>query len=308
MFTPAVTRTLSLPPRRTAAAVALALLAGQIAANAVPFTVARERWDLRSPELVETSGLAASRRDDQFLWAMNDSGNTPDLFLIDPQGGDHGKIRLTGARNVDWEDLDSFVSNGVPYILVADTGDNRARHAFSTIYIVPEPDVRSGRVTGTLAPAWSIRFKFPDGPRDCEAVAADPQSGKILLISKRTWPPVLYEIPLARPKSNEVITATRLGPVNLPKPGFFSLPFAGQTTGLSLSPDGRLAAVLTYTRVFLFPRAGGESWAAAFARKPIALARHGLEQAEGIAFSRDGRRIHVVSEGRDAPVVTYRKN
>jgi len=308
MFSPAVNRASPFFSTRTATVAALALLAGLNAANAAPFTLSRERWDLRNPELVETSGLAASRRDDQFLWAINDSGNTPDLFLIDPQGGDHGKIRLLGAHNVDWEDLDSFIDDGVPRLLVADTGDNRARRAFSTIHIFQEPDVRSGRVAGTLAPAWSIRFRFPDGPRDCEAVAADPREGKILLISKRTWPPVLYEIPLKRPRPNEIVTARRLGPVNLPRPGLLSIPFSGQNTGLSLSPDGRLAAVLTYARVFLFPRTTGESWAVAFARKPIALGRHGLEQAEGIAFSRDGRRIHVVSEGRHAPVATYRKN
>ena len=36
-----------------------------------------------------------------------------------------------------------------------------------------------------LKPAWSIAFRWPDGPRDCEAIAVDAARGKVLLISKK---------------------------------------------------------------------------------------------------------------------------
>jgi hypothetical protein len=76
---------------------------------------------------------------------------------------------------------------------------------------------------------------------------------------------------------------------------------------LDFNPQGDLAAVLTYARVFLFHRRPGETWPQAFARKPERLRRHGLEQAEALAFSSDGQSIHVLSEGAGSPVVIYKK-
>ena len=75
--------------------------------------------------------------------------------------------------------------------------------------------------------------------------------------------------------------------------------------------EGRRASCTLYIGVFVFPRNREESWAAAFARKPVVLPRHGLWQAESIAFSRDGKKLFVVSEGARSPIVTYqlqRKN
>jgi hypothetical protein len=57
--------------------------------------------------------------------------------------------------------------------------------------------------------------------------------------------------------------------------------------------------------VFLFRRAGEESWAEAFAKKPEALAPHRLQQAESVAFSRDGKSIFTVSEKANSPLVRY---
>jgi hypothetical protein len=64
--------------------------------------------------------------------------------------------------------------------------------------------------------------------------------------------------------------------------------------------------VVTYVGVFVFPRNAKETWATAFARKPLALPRHGLWQAESIAFARDGKTLFVASEGVRSPLVSYR--
>jgi len=271
------------------------------------FRLSKERWNLRDGGLREASGLAASQRDRSFFWAINDSGAAGNLHLMDDLGGAHGTLGVSGVPNVDWEDLDSFVLDGVPYLLVADTGDNAAFRSSCSIHIVPEPDIRSGRIAGAVAPAWTIRFRYEDGPRDCESVAASVRDEKILLLSKRTWPPVLYELPLRPSGAGRVLVARRIGPVNLPRAGVLAGPYASQPTGLALSPDGKSAAVLTYARVFVFHRADGESWAEAFAKEPVVLPAHRLEQAEGLAFSRDGRRIYVVSEGKLAPIATYER-
>ncbi len=68
----------------------------------------------------------------------------------------------------------------------------------------------------SIKPSWSIAFTYEDGPRDCESVAVDIVNEKILLLSKRDQPPVLYEIPLNKQKN---IVAKRLGEIKtLPQP------------------------------------------------------------------------------------------
>ncbi len=272
---------------------------------------AAERWSIQSlPRLEEgllkeASGLAASQRIDGAVWSINDSGGGADLFLFDLTSGRQlGSISLAGVKNRDWESLDSFVLDGEPWLLIADTGDNRSRRETCTLLLVKEPRLSVVKDGREVRPDRQITFRFEDGPRDCEAVAADPEQGRVLLLSKRTWPPVAYELPLT-PADGAVAVAQRLGPVNLPKAAPWEGPYASQNTGLAIRSDGRMAAVLTYGRVFLFPRGEGQSWGEAFAAKPQRLPRHGLAQAEGICFSKDGRSLLVVSEGRGAPVVRY---
>ncbi|MCF7731409.1 MAG: hypothetical protein K9N23_06970 [Akkermansiaceae bacterium] len=263
------------------------------------------RWQI--PGVTEASGLASAGKAGDFLWLINDSGGGPLLHLTGTDGKSRGQIRIEFAKCLDWEDLAGFSWQGKPYLLIADAGDNEAARKSCTLYIVREPAMpRKGRVlTGSLKPEWAIEFSYPGGPRDCEAVAVDPARGKILLISKRTNPLEIYELPL-RPTGRGLVMATRIGVTDvIPPPGGFPHPFGRQPTALDLSADGRMAAVLSYVSVFIFPRAPGESWAGAFARKPLILPRHGLPQAEAIAFSRDGKTLFVASEGAGTPVISY---
>ncbi len=254
----------------------------------------------------ESSGLAISHRNPGRFWIANDSGNGPDLYLAGTDGSYQGTLRINGAVNADWEDLDSFVWNGRAWLLVADTGDNSALRHFCTIYLLPEPAVSSPRQICEAEPARKILFRYEDGARDCEAVAADPGGGKILLISKRTNPPGLYELPLLPGTSGGLLVAVRTGVVRVERPpGSPMVPYGNQPTGLSISPDGSLAAVLTYYGVFLFPRQKGESWAAAFSKKPEILRPHRLKQAEAITFSLDGKTLYVLSEGTSPAIITY---
>lgn len=255
----------------------------------------------------ETSGLAAAVSGGDCFWLLNDSGGQPALYLAGRDGADRGKVLVESARNLDWEDLAGFSWQGKPYLLIADVGDNESRRATCTLYIVPEPALppAGGTLNGSVKPAWTIEFRYADGPRDCESVAVDAARGKVILLSKRTRPPLVYELPLV-PATGVVAVAQNIGQTDVsPPPGGFQHPFGAQPTGLDLSADGTMAAVVTYIGVFVFPRTGQETWAAAFARKPVILPRHGLMQAESIAFSRDGKSLWVVSEGARSPLVGY---
>ncbi|MBC7979631.1 MAG: hypothetical protein H7Y36_03605, partial [Armatimonadetes bacterium] len=157
-----------------------------------------DREKILSPAITEASGLAVSPTNKDFLWVGNDSGGTPEIHLSRTNGTPHGAVIISGARNIDWEDLASFHLNGKSYLLIADTGDNNAARQTSSLYIVREPEISAeGKIiSGKIPIAWEIVFSYEGGPRDCEAVAVDPGSGKILLLSKRTEPPILYKLPL----------------------------------------------------------------------------------------------------------------
>lgn len=266
-----------------------------------------ERPKLQSPAVNEASGLAISSANPGFMWIINDSGGTPDIHLAGTDGTDRGKVTLADTRNIDWEDLASFTLDDQNYLLVADTGDNDSKRKSCTLHIVREPALPAdGQIlAGTVVPAWRIQFHYEGGPRDCEAVAVDTKAGNIILVSKRTQPPEVYQLPLRDTGKSGLLTARKLGPTEVRSPLDELIPFRDQPTGLDITADNTLAAVVTYAGVFLFPRKPGESWADAFAKPPTALQPHLLGQAESVAFSKDGRTIYSLSEGRDSPVARY---
>jgi hypothetical protein len=270
--------------------------------------------NVQSTRVSELSGLAVSNVRDDLLFAINDSGDDAVLYALGVHGEDRGSLRVRGARNLDWEDLAAFELDGVAYLLIADTGDNLAWRPAITLYVVREPHLTGERYAdgASVTPDWILRARFPDGPTDCEAVAVDTAARQILLLSKRTAPPVLYALPLAPrhddPNAREAaLVAKKLVDVSgIPRPFGYDAehdPYSECPTALDLARDGSQAFVLTYRRGYLFPRAPGESWAAAFARLPQRVRVPHLPAQEAAAFARDGQSIYVSSEGRHAALV-----
>ena len=274
---------------------------------AVEFAPVAEILKIQSPAITEASGLAISPTNPDFMWVINDSGGTTDIHLLGTDGSERGKLTVKDVQNIDWEDLASFTLDGKPYLLIADTGDNNAKRETRSFYILPEPALPAAgkNLSVSMAPEWQIPFRYEGGPRDCESVAVDAQAEKILFISKRTLPPELYELPLRAPKNPTVQIAKPLAPVEVKSPVSELFPITNQPTGLDITTDGTLAAVITYYGVFLFPKSPDQTWAEAFSKKPSILPPHKLAQAESIAFSKDGKTLTAISEGRESPIVRY---
>lgn len=271
------------------------------------FTLTEDKIQIQSPAITEASGLAISQQNEHFLWTLNDSGNPPELHLLNTDGADRGKLMVSNATNIDWEDIASFALDGKSYLLIADTGDNNATRKSCTVYILPEPQLpaHGQKLSGAVAAEWHIDFTYAGGPRDCESVAVDSVSKKIILISKRTRPPEVYELPLRASNDKGVVILTKIGETSVQAPTGNFLPFANQPTGLDISADRSLAAVVTYHGVFIFHRKPAESWAEAFAQKPTSLGPHNLPQAESVAFSKDGKSIYVTTEGKNPRIRRY---
>lgn len=255
-------------------------------------------------DLAETSGLAASRTHEGVLWLVEDGGNPAQLHAASRRGRRLASFDVEGAVNTDWEDLAAFELDGRRYLLVADTGDNGGLRRTLLLHVFEEPRRLSDG--GTLRPAWSIAFRWPDGPRDCEAVAVDPSSGQILLVSKKRRPPELFELPL-RPSGTGLQTARPLARLagfrggNAPLDDTARL--LAQVSAADVSPDGRTLAVLAYGGLRLYPRDAEGDWAEAASRAPTRRDLPWVHQPEALGWAADGRGLYATGEFSPAPLV-----
>ena len=251
--------------------------------------------NLANTQINEASGLASSRLYPSVLWVINDGGNDPMLYAVGIDGADLGSFRVEGASNYDWEALASFQLQDTAYLLIADVGDNWEQRQTSSLYVVEEPSIiKTGLSDDTpVSIAWHIRFTYEDGPRDCEAVAVDAAHQRVLLLSKRSLPPVLYELPLQPVEDDTIAVAQRLTMV----------PHFNWPTAMDLSPDALWAVVLTYNSVYLFSRNPNEDWSNAFKKQPQRLHFTQLSQQEAACFGFYGKSVYVTSEKRPAPLI-----
>ena len=298
-------------PARLRAARPLALLLAMAVAGTScalsPQPFAQLSGLLLDPRLDEVSGLAASAHHDGVLWAINDGGNGARLHAIGTRGQHHATFEVDGIANTDWEDLAAFQVDGKRYLLVADIGDNGGLRHTLQLHAIEEP--ASLKPGAPLHAAWSVAFRWPDGSRDCEAMAVDAATGRVLLVSKRRDPAELFTVPL-RPGTHEVQVAERIGT-------FTGIPRAseeerqndpegarrrGQVTAADISPDGGTLAVMTYDNVLFYPRGDGD-WPAAVARAPQVHDLTLLPQGEAIAWTPDGHALYATGEFRPAPLL-----
>ena len=253
----------------------------------------------------EISGLAASTRHPGVLWVHNDGGHAAELYAIDTQGTHRATLQIEGARNVDWEDMAAFELDGRAWLLVADIGDNGGLRRELQLRVVEEP----ATLVDQAAPvAWTVRFRWPDGPRDCEAVAVDAREGAVYLVSKKRVPPELFRVALR--SGERVQVAREVGTLaGIEQPTQEDLRrnpvygrYRAQITAADISPDGATLAVLNYRRVHLWSR-GGVGWKRAVARPPRVIEFPWIPQAEAMGFDRRGDALWIGSERLPAPLL-----
>jgi hypothetical protein len=291
---------------RAALTLAMALVLPPVAAAADPERAVLEAL-VTDERMNEISGLAASRKHADTFWVHNDGDNPAELYAMDAKGAHRATLRIRGLRNIDWEDIDAFEHEGRSYLLIADVGDNGGMRRELRLIAVEEPDEL---VDAEREPAWVIRFRWPDGPRDCEAVAIDERTGEVLLISKKRVPPELFRVAL-RPGDAAIQVAERIGslagieqptPEDLRRNPVYGR-YRSQITAADISPDGRLFAVLNYRTAYLWSREAGASWSESVRRPPRILDFPWIPQAEALGFDRDGLSLWIGSERVPAPLL-----
>lgn len=254
----------------------------------------------------EASGLAVSRIHEDIVWVINDSGNSASIYALNPKGRVLRTLNIEGVSNNDWEDLASFEYEGKPYILIADVGDNAATREAYFLHFVEEPDIKktSDLFPLSVKPSWSMTYTYEDGPRDCEAVAVDMVHEKVLLLSKRDHPPILYELVLTKQKN---AVAGKCGEIKpFPRKSQDNTKFSknsNQPTAMDISPDGSSAVVLTYDCAFYFIKKKSADWASVLSGPMKEILFSPLRQAESVCFNRDGSSLFITSEQLPAPLL-----
>jgi hypothetical protein len=231
------------------------------------------------------------------LWVHNDSGDSPRVFAVTPAGVLLGVWRIAGARAVDWEDIavGPGPAAGAWYLYLGDIGDNRGQRRTVSVYRVPEPSVVPGQapVAAVAEGAEEISLRYPDGPRDAEALMVDPRTGDIYVVSKSDARSRVYRA--AYPQSiSETITMELVA----------TLPWGLATAG-DVSPDGSEVVVRGYVNASLWQRARGTTVSAALAGPAVFVPLALEPQGESLCFDASGDGYYTVSEGKHQPLYWF---
>lgn len=238
---------------------------------------------LLSPGIVdEASGIADSKANPGHIWVQQDSGNPNDLVLLSFSGSLAKKINIKPAHNRDWEDI--VLANGPiagkQYVYIADIGDNGLAATECFIYRFPEP-VSS---VDTVYEVEKIRFSYPDGAHDAEAMLVDNTSKDIYFITKQDAASRIYK--LAYPQNTKGNnTAVLMG----------MLPFNGVTSA-AISPDEKELLIKTYTKIYRWTKTKLQTIEQALAGSSSTVDYQFEPQGEAMCFKNDNKGFFTLSE------------
>jgi len=253
--------------------------------------------------LPEASGIEIPA-DGSRLYVMND-GTAPVFDFMKLDGSAAQRVRVTDFRPLDVEDLALGPCGPEQCLFLGDIGDNAMRRDTVQIALV----IERKDFPAEVAPLDVIRARYPDGPRDAEAMAVDA-NGDLWIVTKT---------PFRQPAPAEIY---RLRATALAADGVQTLELQGKipttdlgrgadsrrvATGMDIAPDGRRFAFITYDVALEFAFAPGDalpaSWIEGESFRLITPAP--LIQLESIAYADGGRTIVYTTEsvqGSPAPI------
>jgi hypothetical protein len=250
--------------------------------DAAGFTDTPQEFPVSDPALNEASGIADSKANPGYLWVEQDSGNPPDITLLQKNGTVLKSIHLAGVVNRDWEDivLSTGPTPGKQYLYLAETGDNLLVYPDYAIYRLEEP----AAATDTVKQVDKISFFYPDGSHNAEAILVDPGTKDIYIITKTDLKSRVFK--LAYPYSTTTINKVEeLG----------SLPY-NFVVSATISPSGKEMVLKTYDAIYDYPRTPGEAIMQTLGKKPVNLPYTIEPQGEAIVFDNNDSGYYTISE------------
>lgn len=273
------------------------------------FTPPNVTGTIRSPEIMESSGLAASRCQSNILWTHNDSGDDAFIFAINVRGDVLGTWRVTDARNVDWEDIAAYKdAAGKCWLYIGEIGDNRAKRPEHIVYRVAEPMITTAAASSNRKEPLStdaadpVRFVYPDFDQDAETLVVHPRLGTIYVVTKRVSGPAgVYRIDPSFGAA-DTQTAHAVGELSVP-----AIP-NGFVTGGDISPDGKHLMICDYARAYEFDLPSGSAgFDEIFRQSGVPVELGPRKVGEAVCYSADGNSVFATSERKDSPVIEVKR-
>lgn len=247
---------------------------------------------LDDKSVTESSGLASSLRREGYFWTHNDSGDRASLYAYDKTGRRTAKVKLKDIDANDWEDCCTFSSGGKARLLIADCGDNDRQRSKIHLFLLDEPDPLE---SDSVKKVSRITVRYPDGARDCEAVAVDSVRQQIVLLTKSFLPQSgVYVVPLPPQSKKEFdvnVTATKIATLVLPL-----------VTAADFDASTGDLWVTNYLQAFCFRASQRrQPLAQQFQQLPDAFDLPKWRQVEAVAVDQD-QNVWITSEGTPTPL------
>lgn len=214
------------------------------------------------------------------LLLINDSGQKPEVFVMDTLGKLQATSKLENCKNVDWEEL-TIDDNG--HLYIADIGNNNNSRKNLKVYKLP---------LGNLsAKPEIIRFKYPDQKgfppkkknRNFDAEAIIHADDHLYIFTKNRTKPFdgwTYCYRLANKAGK--YTAEKVDSFNLGKGAMLSY----QITSADFDPKSRTLALLGHDKLWLFYDFPESSF---FRGNHKVYYFNHVSQKEAISFGKQGR-------------------
>ena len=250
--------------------------------------------NLARTDLLEISGVAASRTNPGVLYIHNDSGNANEVYLTNGNGANIGTLTITPVGNRDWEDIAVGPGPipGISYIYIGEIGDNDSKYSSVFVYRFPEPDL-TGKTLPYIANIDHIdimQFKYPDGPRNAETLMVDPATKDIFIASKSSN---LCNIYVAKYPQSLTTTTTMTPVVQL---------YMDKATAGDISGDGTEILLRSNQLIWYWKVPQGSSISQTLLTQPqVAPYFNNEPQGEGICFAADGSGYYTDTEIRGYP-------
>lgn len=259
---------------------------GSATDNSELFGKGRKLATLKSKHLREISGMAASHRNPGLLWIHNDSGNEPEVFLVDTMLKVKLIVKLNPHINRDWEGLaiGKLGIDGKPHLFIGDIGDNNAAWNYKYIYVIEEPLYEGEFKILEMPHPKMLVFSTQGKPKDFESLLYDPISERLYVVSKHDDPVMVYEID-PHGVSNDTL---HLSPA-------FTLPIA-EAVGGDVSDSGEEILVKSYDEVYYWKRDTSLLLSDAWNTPPQRVPYFREPQGEAIAWSLNASGFFTMSE------------
>jgi hypothetical protein len=246
---------------------------------------------IQPPAINESSGIVRSLQHSGVYWTHNDSGDSARIFAIGLNGAAVGSstgITISGAMNIDWEDIARGPENT---LIVSDLGNNANARKDLAVYLLEEPDP----AVQTAAPfSKKITVHYPeqtafpplDNNYDNEAIFWANDRMYALTKHRADNLTRLYRLDSMREgESNPLIWI-----------GAFETLI--QTTAADVSEDERTLAGLTYAGLWVFTLPEDAPTDNYFLGAVRWLPIANLNQAEAISFDATEENLIITNEQR----------